>query len=275
MMKKMYFLFVTSLCSTLLTAQTKVGSGLVQLNIGDKYQPAEVEFADGSVKQGFINGFLENNFIEFGSSTSFDNFESQLNLDDKKFYFKTEENGKAIVLQQKDLQQVTVMENGGEKSFRLLNIKTVGKNKQIVDLNRKVWLPLLEERDEFSLYGFNLFINNRFVNTYVYISGDNINAYKPTDKTFPSTDTMKESYTIMLKHVFNQCEAVNPNIAEFMNVEKWKQEKKKLDVRLKELKKDKNIPEANKEDAILRLNQEYFTEPYIAIISQYKLSCKI
>ena len=85
---------------------------------------------------------------------------------------------------------------------------------------------------------------------------------------------MKESYNIMLRHMFSQCEALNPKIAEFMNVEKWKSEKKKLDAQIKVVKKDKNIPDANKEDAILTLNQDYFTEPYIELISQYKLLCK-
>ena len=254
-------------------AQTRTTGSLVHLNIGDKYQPAEVTFADGTKQSGFINGFIENNFIDFGGTNNFDDFEGQLNLDDEKFYFKTDRNGKAVVLQQKDLQQVTVDDNGHLKSFRLLNIKSVGKNRQIVDLNRKAWLPLLLKEGNFGLYGFNMYINNRYVHTYVYISGDDINALKPTDRTFAGRETMIDSYRIMLKHVFNDCKALDEPIEDFLNPEKWKLERKNVDARIKLVNKDKTLNDAQQRGAIQSLNQAFATDPYLKLMQEYGKSC--
>jgi hypothetical protein len=250
-------------------------SGLINLNLGNKYEEAEITYSDNTKVKGYINGFIENNSIEVGLGLDyFDKFEDQLNLDDKKFYFKKEIDDKAITLTQENIKSISVVVNNVTKTYYLLKIKSVDKKKNIVDLNRKVWLPLLKDDDKIKIFGFNLFLNNRYVGTFNYLSNDNEYALKPTDRVFVSSDTMIESYQIMLKYIFNDCEQIKPLIDEFTNKEKAKKKYAELQLQIKAVKKEKGLTKIDEKNKILKLNEDYFTEPYVKMIEEYKKSCK-
>ena len=250
-------------------------SGLINFNLGNKYEEAEITYSDNTKVKGYINGFIENNSIEVGLGLDyFDKFEDQLNLDDKKFYFKKEIDDKAITLTQENIKSISVVVNNVTKTYYLLKIKSVDKKKNIVDLNRKVWLPLLKDDDKIKIFGFNLFLNNRYVGTFNYLSNDNEYALKPTDRVFVSSDTMIESYQIMLKYIFNDCEKIKPLIDEFTNKEKAKKKYAELQLQIKAVKKEKGLTKIDEKNKILKLNEDYFTEPYVKMIEEYKKSCK-
>ena len=209
-------------------------SGLINLNLGNKYEEAEITYSDNTKVMGYINGFIENNSIEFGLGLDyFDKLEDQLNLDDKKFHFKKEINDKPIILTQDKIKSISVIVNNVTKTYYLLKIKSVDKKKNIVDLNRKVWLPLLKDSEEIKIFGFNLFINNRYVHTYTYLSNDDEYALKPTDKSFISSEAI-----------------------------------------IKAVKKEKDLTKVEEKNKILKLNEDYITEPYVKMIEEYKKSCK-
>ena len=250
-------------------------SGLINFNLGNKYEEAEITYSDNTKVKGYINGFIENNSIEVGLGLDyFDKFEDQLNLDDKKFYFKKEIDDKAITLTQENIKSISVVVNNVTKTYYLLKIKSVDKKKNIVDLNRKVWLPLLKDDDKIKIFGFNLFLNNRYVGTFNYLSNDSEYALKPTDRVFVSSDTMIESYQIMLKYIFNDCEQIKPLIDEFTNKEKAKKKYAELQLQIKAVKKEKGLTKIDEKNKILKLNEDYFTEPYVKMIEEYKKSCK-
>jgi hypothetical protein len=128
--------------------------------------------------------------------------------------------------------------------------------------------------DKIKIFGFNLFLNNRYVGTFNYLSNDNEYALKPTDRVFVSSDTMIESYQIMLKYIFNDCEQIKPLIDEFTNKEKAKKKYAELQLQIKAVKKEKGLTKIDEKNKILKLNEDYFTEPYVKMIEEYKKSCK-
>ena len=275
-MKKIILLITIIFNYNVMVSQTYTSnSGLINFNLGNKYEEAEITYSDNTKVKGYINGFIENNSIEVGLGLDyFDKFEDQLNLDDKKFYFKKEIDDKAITLTQENIKSISVVVNNVTKTYYLLKIKSVDKKKNIVDLNRKVWLPLLKDDDKIKIFGFNLFLNNRYVGTFNYLSNDNEYALKPTDRVFVSSDTMIESYQIMLKYIFNDCKQIKPLIDEFTNKEKAKKKYAELQLQIKAVKKEKGLTKIDEKNKILKLNEDYFTEPYVKMIEEYKKSCK-
>ena len=275
-MKKIILLITIIFNYNVMVSQTYTSnSGLINFNLGNKYEEAEITYSDNTKVKGYINGFIENNSIEVGLGLDyFDKFEDQLNLDDKKFYFKKEIDDKPIILTQDKIKSISVVVNNVTKTYYLLKIKSVDKKKNIVDLNRKVWLPLLKDDDKIKIFGFNLFLNNRYVGTFNYLSNDNEYALKPTDRVFVSSDTMIESYQIMLKYIFNDCEQIKPLIDEFTNKEKAKKKYAELQLQIKAVKKEKGLTKIDEKNKILKLNEDYFTEPYVKMIEEYKKSCK-
>ena len=275
-MKKIILLITIIFNYNVMVSQTYTSnSGLINFNLGNKYEEAEITYSDNTKVKGYINGFIENNSIEVGLGLDyFDKFEDQLNLDDKKFYFKKEIDDKAITLTQENIKSISVVVNNVTKTYYLLKIKSVDKKKNIVDLNRKVWLPLLKDDDKIKIFGFNLFLNNRYVGTFNYLSNDNEYALKPTDRVFVSSDTMIESYQIMLKYIFNDCEQIKPLIDEFTNKENAKKKYAELQLQIKAVKKEKDLTKVEEKNKILKLNEDYFTEPYVKMIEEYKKSCK-
>ena len=275
-MKKIILLITIIFNYNVMVSQTYTSnSGLINFNLGNKYEEAEITYSDNTKVKGYINGFIENNSIEVGLGLDyFDKFEDQLNLDDKKFYFKKEIDDKAITLTQENIKSISVVVNNVTKTYYLLKIKSVDKKKNIVDLNRKVWLPLLKDDDKIKIFGFNLFLNNRYVGTFNYLSNDNEYALEPTDRVFVSSDTMIESYQIMLKYIFNDCEQIKPLIDEFTNKEKAKKKYAELQLQIKAVKKEKGLTKIDEKNKILKLNEDYFTEPYVKMIEEYKKSCK-
>ena len=275
-MKKIILLITILFNYNVIISQTYTSnSGLINLNLGNKYEEAEITYSDNTKVKGYINGFIENNSIEVGLGLDyFDKLEDQLNLDDKKFHFKKEINDKPIILTQDKIKSISVVVNNVTKTYYLLKIKSVDKKKNIVDLNRKVWLPLLKDSEEIKIFGFNLFINNRYVHTYTYLSNDDEYALKPTDKSFISSDAIIESYQIMLKYIFNDCEKIKPLIEEFTNKENAKKKYAELQLQIKAVKKEKDLTKVEEKNKILKLNEDYFTEPYVKMIEEYKKSCK-
>ena len=275
-MKKIILLITIIFNYNVMVSQTYTSnSGLINLNLGNKYEEAEITYSDNTTVKGYINGFIENNSIEVGLGLDyFDKLEDQLNLDDKKFHYKKEINDKPIILTQDKIKSISVVVNNVTKTYYLLKIKSVDKKKNIVDLNRKVWLPLLKDSEEIKIFGFNLFINNRYVHTYTYLSNDDEYALKPTDKSFISSDAIIESYQIMLKYIFNDCEKIKPLIEEFTNKENAKKKYAELQLQIKAVKKEKDLTKVEEKNKILKLNEDYFTEPYVKMIEEYKKSCK-
>ena len=71
-MKKAITVLLLLLTTSLMFSQTfKSNAGLINLNIGNKFEEAEISYTDNTKIKGFINGFIENNSIEIGTNNNF------------------------------------------------------------------------------------------------------------------------------------------------------------------------------------------------------------
>lgn len=254
-------------------SQTYVSNGGIILNFSNKYEEAEITYIDNTKKKGYINGFIENNSIDF-SADGFEKFEESLNLDDKKFYFKNDLESESIILTQENIKSISIIANKEIKTYYLMKIKSVDKEFNVVDLNRKAWLPLLRDDVNIKIYGFNLFINNTYVYTYIYLSNDNEFAIKPVDRTVFNIEKTQISFKTMFRYVFNNCQKIEPLIDEFIDFEKSKEKYNELKTQIKSIKKDKKLSNEEVDLVILKLNENFYLEPYTNMIEEYDNSCK-
>ena len=247
--------------------------GIFNFIFGNRYEEAEITYTNGSIQRGYINGFIENNFLNFSNDNPFDKFEEQLNLDDKKFYFKSDLKADAITLTQEQIKKVSLIQNNTTKDFYLLKIKSVDKNGDIVDLERKAWLPLLYSSSSINIYGFNLLINGQYIYTYSYFNIDDEYAIKATDQLIINNKKYLANYKIMLKFIFNNCDTMNPLIDDYLNKENYM---KKYDELTEEIKKVKNIEGMSKDDKeyeIMVMKQNFYLEPLKQMIETFNDSC--
>lgn len=255
--------------------------GLNFFRLSSNYRSAKIEMIDGTVKNGFITGFIENNNIEFGDFRQFSNFEHQLNLDDNKFKFKETLESESQKLTQENIKSISLVNDSDIKTYYLIDVYAVDKKtKKLESLNRKVWLPLLYEGKETNIYGFNLFTNNRYVFTYYYISNDENNAIRFFDDSIGlcGQKCYLEYYTAFLYEVFvKKCEAMKPKVDQLLketNIEKAKELYSENKEEIKKINKDKTLSKEAKKELTTKLQQDLVLNPIIGLIKDQEKNCK-
>lgn len=255
--------------------------GLNFFRLSSNYRSAKIEMIDGTVKNGFITGFIENNNIEFGDFRQFSNFEHQLNLDDNKFKFKETLESESQKLTQENIKSISLVNDSDIKTYYLIDVYAVDKKtKKLESLNRKVWLPLLYEGKETKIYGFNLFTNNRYVFTYYYISNDENNAIRFFDDSMGlcGQKCYLEYYTAFLYEVFvKKCEAMKPKVDQLLketNIEKAKELYSENKEEIKKINKDKTLSKEAKKELTTKLQQDLVLNPIIGLIKDQEKNCK-
>lgn len=255
--------------------------GLNLFRLSSNYRSAKIEMIDGTVKNGFITGFIENNNIEFGDFRQFSNFEHQLNLDDNKFKFKETLESESQKLTQENIKSISLLNDTDIKTYYLIDVYAVDKKtKKLESLNRKVWLPLLYEGKETNIYGFNLFTNNRYVFTYYYISNGENKAIRFFDDSMGlcGQKCYIEYYTAFLYEVFvKKCEAIKPNVDQLLketNIEKAKELYSENKEEIKKINKDKTLSKEAKKELTTKLQQDLVLNPIIGLIKDQEKNCK-
>jgi hypothetical protein len=268
--------------STVFSQVYQTGNGgLNFFRLSSNYRSAKIEMIDGTVKNGFITGFIENNNIEFGDFRQFSNFEHQLNLDDNKFKFKETLESESQKLTQENIKSISLVNDSEIKTYYLIDVYAVDKKtKKLESLNRKVWLPLLYEGKETNIYGFNLFTNNRYVFTYYYISDGENNAIRFFDDSMGlcGQKCFIEYYTAFLYEVFvKKCEAMKPNVDQLLketNIEKAKELYSENKEEIKKINKDKTLSKEAKKELTTKLQQDLVLNPIIGLIKDQEKNCK-
>lgn len=268
--------------STVFSQVYQTGNGgLNFFRLSSNYRSAKIEMIDGTVKNGFITGFIENNNIEFGDFRQFSNFEHQLNLDDNKFKFKETLESESQKLTQENIKSISLVNDSDIKTYYLIDVYAVDKKtKKLESLNRKVWLPLLYEGKETNIYGFNLFTNNRYVFTYYYISNDENNAIRFFDDSMGlcGQKCYLEYYTAFLYEVFvKKCEAMKPKVDQLLketNIEKAKELYSENKEEIKKINKDKTLSKEAKKELTTKLQQDLVLNPIIGLIKDQEKNCK-
>ena len=266
----------------LLYSQTyQSGTGINLFRINSNYVSAEVEYNSGEIKKGLISGFIENENIEILNLSQFSNFESQLNIDDDKFKFKKDENSKPEKLNKNELSRITLIKGTSNKNFYLKEVYAIDiKTKKLKSLDRKVWLPKLRSNQKIDVFGFNLFLNNRYTYTYYYLTLENDKVIRFFDDKMGlcGYECGKEYYSNFLNEVFvRSCEEMKVPVQEYMDSmtkENIKKTFKEKDNKIKEIKKDKNLKSEERAKLILETEENFVLQPIQDLISIHEDKCK-
>ncbi|MCU4187833.1 hypothetical protein M9Q43_01495 [Flavobacterium sp. HXWNR29] len=257
------------------------GTGINLFRINSNYVSAEVEYNSGEIKKGLISGFIENENIEILNLSQFSNFESQLNIDDDKFKFKKDENSKPEKLNKNELSRITLIKGTSNKNFYLKEVYTLDiKTKKLKSLDRKVWLPKLRSNQKIDVFGFNLFLNNRYTYTYYYLTLENDKVIRFFDDKMRlcGYECGKEYYSNFLNEVFvRSCEEMKVPVQEYMDSmtkENIKKTFKEKDNKIKEIKKDKNLKSEERAKLILETEENFVLQPIQDLISIHEDKCK-
>lgn len=271
------------LCTAFTFSQNhQTGSGGINFfRLSSNYRPAKIVFNDGTIKQGFVAGFIENENIEIGGFSQLSNFEHQLNLDDNKFKFKINKESDGEKLSQENIKSISLINATFVKTYYLVDVFAVDKKtKKLESLKRKAWLPLLHQGKKTSIYGFNLFINNRYTFTYYYLGIDDKMAVRFFDDGMGlcGKKCAIEYFGNFLNEVFvKNCEAMKPYVANTIsesNMEKFKALNAIKESEIKKIKRDKKLTKDEKEQMTTKLYQDFALGPIIELINEQEKNCK-
>ena len=271
------------------TFAQKPDDALLQINLGAEYVPAKLVFTDGHTEEGHVYGFIENRFFEvnMGFISGFETIENKVNLDDKVFEFKTSLKGESRKLQSKDLKSVVLI--GGEDDidvqYDYLSIKTINSAGETVDLNKKIWLPLIKN-DKVNLYGYSYFLAQpngaglQYICTPVYLKGFNQDyAIPPIDYNRVNLFNLSgidDKFKASMREIFKDC----PALIEKMDLDRTfsKEDKRSAIQKYKEDEKEykskaKELPKKERKSFKTKFYENKALEPYFTIIHEYNKTC--
>lgn len=157
----------------------------------DSFQEAKILFNDGHIEQGLISSFLERN-----RTSNKNTLESQLNLDDKSFEFKTSENTAVRIVNTDDVKSVTVKDfKGNDIIFDVVLLKELDKKGKVTDEVAKVYLQVIK-KGKITVYVSNytekeVRVGNNY-NTHYYLGGKELMFYY---------QNIKENYVVNYNNV--------------------------------------------------------------------------
>lgn len=277
-MKKLplFFLFIF-----LNVYSQKPQSGLL-LTIGSEYTEAEVTFNDDHVEKGFVYGFIDNRIIEIANplSPGLETLESSLNFNDKKFKFKSKLEAEAVILTTDEIRRVKMFrKNGKVEDFWLMDLKTANIKGEIIDLKKKVWLPVYEQ-GKVNMFAYDLYTEGKYFFTAIYLnnSKDNV-AIAPLDINrinFFNMSKIDDKIFSVLNEVFKDCPEYIVRINEdreqtlhekFKGSKQDKIDRKALKEESKGLSKNEKIHLEN------NLRREIWMDPYLKFVKEYTATC--
>ena len=184
---------------------------LTHLGLQAKFVKASILFNDGHIENGLVDSFLENKFIDF---RLFKTMEQELNLDDKKIKFKIDENSEAKSISINDVDEMTLTyKNDYIEQYKVLNMKTISPNGEIVDKHTKLWFRLVK-KGKINIYGYRyMAIDNTPISRSasieyeIYYQNENddyvVNPYENLD--FFNFGGVKRITLTFLRNLFKDC----------------------------------------------------------------------
>ncbi|MCX7549308.1 hypothetical protein [Xanthomarina sp. F2636L] len=281
-MTKKLSLLIIILFTTLVKAQD-----IVFTNYTKDYIPSEIVMNNGTILNGYIKDFTLPKSFEFRTPAyDFSSIESKLNLDKQTFKFKRNLDEDFEKLGLENIHSIVIMDSD-TVTYEKLKLKTINTKNEVVDLDKKVMMPLIREA-EINLYGlraYNCLNDNNCEMMYVIVYIKNINqefAYIPIDfnrinifnlgkiddKFIKSFKEAGSDCPAFLTYLDEQEKSFGNKDKRKANKEKYKNFKKKKKEKLKLIKGSKN--KQKEED---KLDTEFFLEMYIEIIDEYSLRC--
>jgi len=253
-----------------------------------EFIPAEIKLTDGSVLYGYIQDFSLPRTFEFRTMVyDFSAIESKLKMDRKDFKYKATMDGEARPMNLDDISYLLV--KGDETvAYEKVKLKTVNAQKEVVDLEREVMVPILKEGN-INLYGVGVSScqakDCQLIYIIVYVKHkDQEHAFIPIDYNrinFFNTGSLDDKFFESFAQVGKDC----PEFLDYLETSKkqfddktyrktlkdeYKAFQKIKKERLKEIKGAKNKRIAENE-----MDTEIFLSIYTKIINEYDSRCGV
>jgi len=151
---KLKSIFVTGSLISMFTAYSQ---DIVFFTGGQKFVKTEITFLNGKVTEGYLKDFRLPRTVEVrGPGYEFKSFEKKLRLDSKQFSYKKElTDDKAKAIGTDSIKAIKFIEGDSITYFEKMTLKTVNTKNQLIDLEREVFLPLIQ-KGKIDLYGLKV-----------------------------------------------------------------------------------------------------------------------
>lgn len=250
---------------------------------GLKFSEARIVFKDGHSENGFIKGFIDKSFTTFNYQTGFETLEKQLNLTDKSFDFKNTEEGVSRKLTNDEIDQITIVHSKAKFStYQLYGMKTANSKGKIVDLNRKIWLPVIK-KGKVNILGFNIVNSNtgRYGETVVYLNRDGEDfAINPIDRNrinLFNLGKIDDKFVATLNEIFKDCpeflSSINEDPKTFTEqiTKRIKENRKEAEKQFKE--DSKKLKGNDKKLLEMQIYEQFYISEYVRLIEDYLKFC--
>lgn len=287
-MKKLSLTFLTVLVLT----SNLVFSQLDDLYHAKIFNKCEITYVNDTVVTGYIAFFLEQTPVD--EDELFSSVERMFNLDDNNYEFKLSESDNAKNISQKDLKKIKIFyDENIVKTYKLMDIKKLDKNGNIIPSSKKAWLPVVKD-DEISLYQFNVYNNiqkyDRKTEEYVskklkisfsitYLSNNKQDiAFEIYNSEFGRLTKPKldDAYLgKVLNNIFQDCPLFLNKILKNgrWDYEPFLTDSIDFEEQIRQIKNSK----LNNFEKFNKLDQTYTqrdSQPFIKLIEQYNINCK-
>ena len=252
---------------------------------GQQFLPSEIILNNGDTISGYTKDFTAPKALELRTGFEFRSIEEQLRLTSTKFKFKREINGEVENLDIADIKAIKFIGNNNTIKYEKLKLKTINRNAEVVDLERTVMIPLIQE-GKINLYGMEVLECSSGCELYyvlVYIKKPNDEfAYIPFDinRFNFNAVSMDNKFMKAFEEVGSDCPEFLAYIEKREEILEYNYNHKKLDNeygRFEQMRKEKlkQFPKGPEKRKLSRqLDVEFCLLPYNILINQYSSLCK-
>ncbi|RMA65920.1 hypothetical protein [Ulvibacter antarcticus] len=238
----------------------------------------EIYLKNGTIEKGNLLK-LKHPFLKLLDSRS---VEDHLGLNAENITIKNE-NGEKKVIPAEDIASIRVKEKDSTYSnFYYMPLKTVDKNFEVVDVEKKALLPMVYD-DRVNVFMYNVYsdevgkANAHYMGSVVYLSKDGEGyAMKMGDMKGVSVFNMKKAkkrMTMAIKEIFKDCPATIEYIEE-MEGQDQKEFRQAFYSKFQEAQSASS--KLSKEDGTLYMDEFYSNivlAEYIKMIDNYNMNC--
>ena len=266
-----------------------------EVNFKSNYRKAELSFANGEKKVGYIYGFIQNKAVSFSIKNPFSGPIDALNLNEKSFEFKEDLDQSATKILSSEMSEVAFLDGDSAEDlqrYKLVDLATVNSDGTIKNLDKKAWLPYYS-KGKVNLFSFNVYERDEDSKgratgyytrstTTVYLNNSSnnvaINAMDVGITEMFSRKRISGKLSGALIEVFKDCpEFVKANLDEkgfwdfdsaYFEIDEYEKEK------MQEIKADKTLKGNQKAIRRDRLEADLQLLPYLRMIEAYNKVCQ-
>ncbi len=135
-----------------------------QKSLNSSWQPAKVEFEDGSVQEGYIKNFMRNSTKRFRMTGM-----TKDKVNDNRFKFKSSVDSKSKTIRKKNIKNVQLIHDDNIWRFDKLDLRSLNRHGKPMKSSDNTFLLLYNEGEKASVYMKTFEAHNKILDAPVYL----------------------------------------------------------------------------------------------------------